>query len=62
MGIKKNALIKKGNKTSGNNVTIGYFIGSITHNSDIKMIKPALFKILKEYDNIKLLFLDELTS
>ena len=47
--------------TVGNNVTIGYFSGSITHNSDIEMIKPALIKILKEYDNVKLLFLGELT-
>ena len=55
--LSKNALITKSNKTNGNNVTIGYFSGSITHNSDIEMIKPALIKILKEYDNVKLLFL-----
>ena len=60
--LSKNALIKKGNKTNGDNVIIGYFSGSITHNSDIEMVKPALFKILKEYDNVKLLFLGELTS
>jgi len=59
--LSKNALITKSNKTNGNNVTIGYFSGSITHNSDIEMIKPALIKILKEYDNVKLLFLGELT-
>ena len=61
-GLSKNALIKKGNKKNGDNVIIGYFSGSITHNSDIEMVKPALFKILKEYDNVKLLFLGELTS
>ena len=60
-GLSNYALIKKDNKTNGNNVTIGYFSCSITHNEELEMIKPALFKILKEYDNAKLLFLGELT-
>ena len=59
--LSEYALIKKENKANGNNITIGYFSGSITHNADIEMIKPALFKILKEYDNVNLLFLGELT-
>jgi len=59
--LSEYALIKKRNKNNDNNITIGYFSGSITHNADIEMIKPALFKILKEYDNVNLLFLGELT-
>ena len=59
--LSEYALIKKRNKNNDNNITIGYFSGSITHNADIEMIKLALFKILKEYDNVNLLFLGELT-
>jgi len=38
-------------------ITIGYFSLSITHNSDIEMIIPALTKILTEFKNVKLFFL-----
>lgn len=60
LGLSKHTLNKKDNKTNDNNVTIGYFSISITYDADIEMIKPALFKILKEYGNIKLLLLGEL--
>ena len=49
------ALNKKINKTNNENIIIGYFSGSITHDSDIEMIKPALIKILKEFNNVQLL-------
>lgn len=43
------------------NIIIGYFSGSITHNSDIEMIKPALIKILSEFKNVHLLLFGELS-
>ncbi|MBQ6483328.1 MAG: glycosyltransferase [Anaerolineaceae bacterium] len=39
---------------------IGYFSGSITHNSDIEMILPALCAIMKRYDNVQLCFVGEM--
>ena len=45
----------KNNIANNDYIIIGYFSGSITHNSDIEMIKPGLIKILKEYKNVKLL-------
>mgnify|MGYP002626550565 CR=1 FL=1 len=59
--ISQNSLIKKDNITNNENIIIGYFSGSITHISDIEMIKPALIQILKEFKNVKLLLLGELT-
>lgn len=58
--LSKKALAKKDIKKTGNHIIIGYFSGSISHNPDIEMIKPALFKILKKFRNVKLLFLGEL--
>ena len=55
------ALNKKINKTNNENIIIGYFSGSITHDSDIEMIKPALIKILKEFNNVQLLLSGEIT-
>ena len=54
------ALKKKSRKTNKTEIIIGYFSGSITHNDDIEMILPALIKILKEFKNVKLLFLGEI--
>ena len=54
--LSKRALRLKENQTVSNDyIIIGYFSGSITHNSDIDMITPALIQILKEYTNVKLL-------
>lgn len=58
--ISQDALIKKDNITNNENIIIGYFSGSITHISDIEMIKPALIQILKEFKNVQLLLLGEL--
>ena len=59
--LSQNALIKRNNKKNHKQIIIGYFSGSITHNSDIEMIKPVLFKILKKFHNVKLLLLGELS-
>ena len=57
MEIKSNTLNKNCNKTKNESIIIGYFSGSITHDSDIEMIKDALIKILKENKNVQLLLL-----
>ena len=51
--LSEKALIKKLNNTIKENIIIGYFSGSISHNPDLEMIKPALVKILKEFKNVK---------
>ena len=48
------ALKKQENKTKSEDVIIGYFSGSITHNSDLESIKPSLIDILKEFKNVKI--------
>jgi glycosyltransferase involved in cell wall biosynthesis len=58
--LSKFALEEKKKQKNSDEIIIGYFSGSITHNSDIELIIPALIKILKEFKNIKLLFLGEL--
>lgn len=35
-------------------VKIGYFSGSITHNENFELIKPAIIKLLEKYDNLEL--------
>ena len=54
------ALKKKSKFTYHNDIIIGYFSGSTTHNSDIQMIIPVLKKIFKEFKNVKLLLLGHL--
>ena len=39
---------------------IGYFSGSITHNADIELIKPALLQVLSDHQNVKLYLVGEL--
>ncbi len=41
-------------------VWIGYFSGSITHNADVDLIRPALIHVLEKYENVKLLLTGEL--
>ena len=48
------------NMTKKDSLIIGYFSESITHNSDIEIIKSALNKILKEFKNVLLLILGKL--
>lgn len=42
------------NKEEHDDIVIGYLSGSITHNPDVEMIKPALINVMKNYDNVKL--------
>lgn len=35
-------------------IIMGYFSGSITHNSDFELIMPTIVKLLKKYDNLYL--------
>ena len=58
--LSQDSLINNEKKTN-QNVIIGYFSGSITHNSDIEMIKDPLLKILKEFKNVKILLSGELS-
>lgn len=37
-----------------NKVRMGYFSGSITHNENFEMIKPAIISLLKEYKSLEL--------
>lgn len=50
----KSTIDKKGE------LLIGYFSGSITHNSDIEIVIPAFIKILQEFENVKICFFGEL--
>ena len=60
--ISQDALTMKENiKNNNKYIIIGYFSGSITHNQDIEMIKPALIKILEEFKNVKLLLFGQLS-
>lgn len=36
------------------NVTIGYFSGSITHNEDFDMVRPALVELLQRHPHVRL--------
>lgn len=36
------------------NVRIGYFSGSITHNENFELIKPAILNLLEKYSNVEL--------
>jgi len=58
--LSESALKDKLKMKNSDEIVIGYFSGSITHNSDIEMIIPALTKILEEFKNVKLLLLGEL--
>ena len=41
-------------------VILGYFSGSLTHNADFEMIKPAVLRILEEKPEVKLLLMGQL--
>lgn len=54
------ALENKSKFKNNDELVIGYFSGSITHNSDLEIVIPAFIKILQEFNNIKLFFLGEI--
>lgn len=41
-------------KRDDTKIVIGYASGSLTHNEDFELIKPALKKILEKYENVQL--------
>ena len=51
------ALEEKSSIDKQNEIVIGYFSGSISHNSDIDVVIPAFIKIFHEFKNVKILFL-----
>ena len=51
----------KSHKERKGKLRIGYFSGSITHNEDFEMIKPAILKLLNELPNLELVLVGELT-
>jgi glycosyltransferase involved in cell wall biosynthesis len=61
--LSEDILSNKLKTRNSNEVIIGYFSDSFSHNSDIKMCIPYLTKILQEFTNVKLLLvflIDEL--
>ena len=59
--LSQDALSKKNSTRKNTEIIIGYFSGSISHNPDLEMIIPSLSKILKEYKNVQLLLMGELS-
>lgn len=55
-----NLAVKKSIERKKGGIRLGYFSGSITHNDDIKMILPALSKLMTEYKNLELHVVGEL--
>lgn len=47
-------------KAQSGEVRLGYFSGSITHNSDFNIIKDALLKVMDEHENVSLMIGGEL--
>ena len=58
--LSKNALEMNATIEKQGQLAIGYFSGSISHNGDIKIVIPALIKILGEFNNLKLIIVGEL--
>lgn len=50
----------KGKKAENQNVKLGYFSGSITHNADFQMILPTIIKLMGRHKNIELYLVGEL--
>lgn len=51
---------EEGKRRVHGGIRIGYFSGSITHNEDFDMIRPAIIRILEKYQNTKLCLVGEL--
>ncbi len=43
-------------------IWLGYFSGSLTHNKDFEIIRPALMRILKKYPHVGLILVGELEA
>lgn len=60
LAICENVRKKRPVAQSRKDIVIGYFSGSITHNSDFEMVMPALIRIMDEYPDVRLLLMGEL--
>ena len=58
--LSLNAIDRKQKKKKKNEIIIGYFGDSIIHNSDFNLIFPAIKRILKEFNYIKLMIVGKL--
>ena len=54
------SLSKKVIKDIHEDIRIGYFSGSLTHNDDFQMILPVIAELLRKYENLKLYVVGEL--
>lgn len=52
--------VMKNVKKNSERVRIGYLSGSITHNPDFEMVKPALIKIMDEFPQVELMVMGHL--
>lgn len=52
--VKLSTLAVKNVKRDEHRIRIGYLSGSITHNPDFELIKPALLRIMEEFPNVDL--------
>lgn len=60
LAISENVRKKKYSEEKRKEVIIGYFSGSLTHNSDFEMIMPALIRLMDRYSNVKLLIMGQI--
>lgn len=58
VGLSQEALK---NAEEHDDIVMGYLSGSITHNPDLELIKPAIISMLKKYKNVKLKLVGEIT-
>lgn len=49
-------------KRDQHRVWLGYFSGSLTHNRDFEIIRPAIMKVMEEHENVSLLLTGELET
>ncbi|MDR2977356.1 MAG: glycosyltransferase [Streptococcaceae bacterium] len=52
--VDLSAKVMKDDDVSSDLVNIGYFSGSITHNENFELIKPAILEVLKKYPQVRL--------
>ena len=47
-------------KKNHDDIVMGYLSGSITHNPDVELIKPAIISMMRKHDNLKLKLVGEI--
>lgn len=57
--LSENAIKKKVERRN-ENIRIGYFSGSITHNADVQLVLPVLVRIMRKYSNLTLVLTGDL--